>query len=72
MDSEHVVLMIIALLLIAARHEKRKKEIELSKYIWKLKGEDKDFIVTWKVLAKAKPYMNTSKRYDLRITEKLF
>ncbi len=54
------------------RHEKRKKETELGKYIWKLKEEDKDFNVTWKVLAKPKPYKNTSKRCDLCITEKLF
>ena len=37
------------------RHEKRKSETELSKHIWQLKEENKEFKVTWKILVKAKP-----------------
>ena len=54
------------------RHEKRKSETELSKHIWQLKGENKEFKVTWKILAKAKPYTNITKRCDLCSTEKFF
>ena len=53
-------------------HEKRKSETELSKHIWQLKGENKEFKVTWKILAKAKPYTNITKRCDLCNTEKFF
>ena len=54
------------------RHEKRESETELSKHIWQLKGENKEFKVTWKILAKAKPYTNITKRCDLCNTEKFF
>ena len=52
------------------RHEKRRNEIELSKHLWKLKEEGKDFTVAWKIIAKAKPYTNLTKRCNLCITEK--
>ena len=54
------------------RHEKRRNETELSKHLWKLKEENKDFTVTWKILAKAKPYTNLTKRCNLCTTEKFF
>ena len=54
------------------RHEKRRNETELSKHLWKLKEEGKDFTVAWKIIAKAKPYTNLTKRCNLCITEKFF
>ena len=54
------------------RHEKRRNETELSKHLWKLKEENIDFTVTWKILAKAKPYTNLTKRCNLCNTEKFF
>lgn len=54
------------------RHEKRRNETELSKHLWKLKEDNKDFTVTWKILAKAKPYTNLTKRCNLCTTEKFF
>ena len=54
------------------RHEKRKNETELSKHLCKLKEEGKDFTVTWKIVAKAKPYTNLTKRCNLCTTEKFF
>jgi len=53
-------------------HERRRNETELSKHLWKLKEENKDFTVTWKILAKAKPYTNLTKRCNLCTTEKFF
>jgi len=50
------------------RHERRRNETELSKHLWKLKEENKDFTVTWKILAKAKPYTNLTKRCNLCTT----
>ena len=54
------------------RHEKRKNETEFSKHLWKLKEEGKDFTVAWKIIAKAKPYTNLTKRCNLCTTEKFF
>ena len=54
------------------RHEKRKNETELRKHLWKLKEEGKDFTVAWKIIAKAKPYTNLTKRCNLCTTEKFF
>ena len=54
------------------RHEKRRNETELSKHLWKLKEENKDFTVMWKILAKATPYTNLTKRCNLCTTEKFF
>ena len=54
------------------RHEKRKNDTELSKHLWKLKEEGKDFTAAWKIIAKAKPYTNLTKRCNLCTTEKFF
>ena len=44
---------------------------ELSKYIWKLKDENKQFDIKWKIIDRSIPYINGSKRCNLCITEKL-
>ena len=44
------------------RHEKRINETELSKQLWQLKEECKEFTITWKILAKAKPHTNLTKQ----------
>ena len=54
------------------RHAKRKNETELSKHVWRLKDEDEDFTLTWRIIAKAKPYTNLTKRCNLCNTEKFF
>ena len=54
------------------RQEARKNATELSKYLWRLKEEGKEYTVTWKVVARAKPYTSNSKRCDLCTTEKMF
>ena len=55
--------------LMSFRHEKRRNETELSKHLWQLKEANKEFDVTWKILAKAKPYTNLTKRCNLCTTE---
>ena len=47
------------------RHEKRRNETELSKHLWQLKEENKEFAIAWKILAKAKTYTNLTKRCNL-------
>ena len=47
------------------KHVKRRNETELSKHLWKLKDENKEFTVAWKIIAKAKPYTNLTKRCHL-------
>ena len=53
------------------RHEKRKNETKLSKHLWQLKEEGKEFKIMWKILTKAKPYTNITKR-NLCTTKKFF
>ena len=55
---------------ISFRYEKRRNETELSKLLWNLKEENKDFTVTRKILAKAKTYTNLTKHCNLCTTEK--
>ncbi|RUA05113.1 MAG: hypothetical protein DSY43_05320, partial [Gammaproteobacteria bacterium] len=40
------------------KHEKRKNDTELSKYLWKLKGKQEEYTLKWRILAKAKAYTN--------------
>ena len=54
------------------KHEKRRNDTELSKYLWKLKEKKEGYSISWKIIAKAKAYSNTTKRCNLCITEKFF
>ena len=52
--------------------EARKNDTELSKHIWQLKSKEQRFTIKWKILAKAKPYSNLTKRCNLCTAEKHF
>ena len=52
------------------RDEKYKNATELSKYVWELKLKDVDYELQWKILDKASPYRNGSKRCSLCLMEK--
>ena len=54
------------------RHEKRRNETERRKHLCKLKEEGKYLTVAWKIIAKAKPCANLTKRCNLCTTEKFF
>ena len=54
------------------KHEKRRNDTELSKHLWKLKEKKEGYSISWKIIAKAKAYSNTTKRCNLCITEKFF
>ena len=58
--------------LMSFRHEKRRNETELSEHLWQLKEANKEIDITWKTLAKAKPYTNLTKRCNLCTIEKFF
>ena len=45
---------------------------QLSKYIWEQKDQGKDFNISWRIVSKARPYNNTTKRCHLCLTEKHF
>ena len=53
------------------KHRKYSKETELSKYIWELKDENKQPLVTWKVLKKINNRLN-SKQCILCLSEKYY
>ena len=44
----------------------------LSEHIWKLKENNTDHTVTWKILEKAQPYSPTTGKYNLCTTEKAY
>ena len=54
------------------KHEKRRNNTELSKYLWELKEKKKEFTVSRKILAKARAYSNLTKRCNLCLHEKYF
>jgi len=57
---------------VSFNNETRKNDIELSKHIWQLKSKQQHFTIKWKILAKAEPYSNLTKRCNLCTTEKHF
>ena len=48
----------------------RGNEMELSKYIWQLKDESKDYNIRWKIFLYATPYKYGTRRFLLCLTEK--
>ena len=54
------------------KHENKGNDTELSKHLWLLKDQKKDFSISWKILAKAKSYTNLTKRCNLCNTEKFY
>ena len=54
------------------KHESKKNVTELSKHLWQLKDQKKDFAISWKIVAKAKSYSNLTKRCNLCNTEKFY
>ncbi len=54
------------------RHNKHRHSTELSKYIWKLKDENTDYTISWKILSTSRAYNKSSKRCNLCIKEKFF
>jgi len=53
-------------------HRKLSNSTELSKYIWQLKDSNINFTTKWSIIARARPYNNSSKRCDLCLAEKLY
>ena len=53
-------------------HSTKRTETTLSQYIWELKDENKDFNLTWKIVAKAEPYNPATKKCNLCIKEKYY
>ena len=53
------------------RHIKYKNESELSKAVWSLKDDGKEFTIRWSIAKSAAPYKAGSKRCDLCLSEKV-
>ena len=43
---------------------------ELRKYVWSLKDNNINHVITWQIIARAKPYNSASKRCNLCLLEK--
>ena len=50
----------------------KRHSTELSKYIWKLKDEKKDFNIKWNIMCKASTYNSNSKKCNLCLAEKYY
>ena len=53
------------------RNWSHKNDTELSKYIWNLKDQNKDFDIKWFILKKSSGYSNVLKSCNLCLLEKL-
>ena len=53
------------------RHRKYQNETELSKLIWKLKDETKEYHLRWSIASRSSPRKTGSKICDLCLTEKV-
>jgi hypothetical protein len=53
-------------------HPDKQNHTELSKHIWKLKTDKISYGIKWKILMKAKPYTNVTKRCHLCTAEKYY
>ena len=54
------------------KHAKYKNETTLSKYLWKLDGEETDYNLEWKIIGRAKPYNPVTGVCALCTLEKFF
>jgi hypothetical protein len=54
------------------KNANKRNNTELSKYIWNLKDQQKDYNIEWEILRAAKPYSNKTKRCELCNLEKVF
>ena len=50
----------------------RRNSTELSKHIWDLKDNGKDFHIQWKIVCQANPYNNVTKKCNLCLAEKYY
>ena len=53
------------------KHKKYETSTELSKLIWKLKDEDTQYTITWKIITKCQVYKPGSRACNMCTTEKL-
>ena len=53
------------------RHESKRHSMELSKHFWSLKDKNKDYRISWKIVARTQPYSNTIKKCNLCLAEKI-
>ena len=54
------------------RNSAKRNATELSKHVWELKDKGAEFTLSWKIIARARMYANTTKRCNLCLTEKFF
>ena len=56
----------------AIQNENSPQATALSKYIWKLKQENKQYSLSWRILGRAPPYRSVSSRCPICIKEKTY
>ena len=54
------------------KHQKYENSTELSKHIWKLKNQNTDYSISWKILDRAQPFSPVSGLCNLCTSEKYF
>ena len=53
-------------------HSDKQNSTELSKHIWKLKNDNASYRIKWKIMQKARPYSNQTKKCHLCLSEKYY
>jgi len=56
--------------LVCSKILNKRKETELSKYIWTLKDNNKPFTIKWRIIKQRRPYSNISNKCNLCLFEK--
>ena len=54
------------------RHTEGRSETTLSQYIWKLKDNNTEYLINWKILARGRGYNQSTKSCRLCLLEKHF
>ena len=52
------------------RHDRYENSTELSKHVWSMKRDNRQYVIDWKIRDRATSFDNTSKRCGLCTTEK--
>ena len=54
------------------KNPSKRNSAEISKHVWKLKDQQKNYKIEWNILSDARPYSNKTKRCQLCNLEKVF
>ena len=54
------------------RHSDKRNDTELAKFVWELKDRKIPYTIEWSIVTTAHPYVGSSRKCDLCLTEKMY